>query len=614
MDKRAVADLALAVASVGLWLLVYAAARLVTRPASPAPAPATMDLGAEPPALVSLLVNRWTLTEDAAESTLLDLAARKFFELRQPGNDPLQTTVHVPAGSPDASGLRPYENQVLDRVRGLAVNGVVPLSALTFRDPGQAKAWNKRLRAAVVADARAAGLSRRRLGPAVTTVLVVLGAIAAVGVGLAALHYGLWNPDKDNNNPGLGAGILTFAGLSTVAGRSLGERDTPAGRAAAARWLGVRDWLRGHEQFADLPPASVAVWDRYLGYGAAVGATHLASAVLDLDMGDRRLVWSSYGDTWHRVRVRYPSFWPRYGRTLPILLLRAVAYTVVGAFLFKIFGWPATDLAGDRASRIMDLVGDGLSVLSLVLLIVGFSTFVRSLADLGTVRTITGEVLWQETWRSTNGSEDKPSRPWLHYLAVDDGTGDRTTAWGLPSELSGQCHDGDTVTIRVRPWSRRIGEVDVVGQGRSRQLVETVTAEDTGNLALKMLTPAAPPPDRFTVEKLFTADDVGQVLGRPVVASPLPMPGLLAGAQYVPAEGGKPLLLVQAVQGLPGRVAWRANSRGQELPGIADGAWANGERAALRHGDTTVVLTLLGDGRDRQAYLPWLLSQAATRT
>lgn len=605
MDKRAVADLALAVASLGLWFLVYAAARLLTRPASPAPAPATMDLGAEPPALVSLLVNRWTLTEDAAESTVLDLAARKFFELRQPGSDPLQTTVHVPAVSPDASGLRPYEKQVLDRVCGLAVNGVVPLSALTFRDPGQAKTWNKRLRAAVVADARAAGLSRRRFGPAVTTVLVALAAVAAVGVGLAALHYGLWDPSNTNENPGFGAGILTFGLLSAVAGRPLGERDTPAGRAAAARWLGVRDWLRGHEQFADLPPASVAVWDRYLGYGAAVGATHLASAILDLDMGDRRLVWSSYGDTWHRVRVRYPSFWPRYGRTLPILLLRAVAYTVVGAFLLRVFGWP---------SRIMDLVGDALSVLSVALLVVGIYTFVRSLADLGTVRTITGEVLWQETWRSTNGSENKPSRPWLHYLAVDDGSGDRTTAWGLPSELSGRCHDGDTVTIRVRPWSRRIGEVGVVGQGRSRQLVETVTADDTGNLALKMLTPAAPPPDLFTVDTLFTADEVGQVLGRPVVASPMPMPGLLAGLQFVPAEGGKPLLLVQAVQGLPGRVAWRANSRGQELPGIADGAWASGERAALRHGDTTVVLTLLGDGRNRQAYLPWLLSQVATRT
>ena len=604
MDKRAVADLALAAASIGFWALVYAAARLLTRPASPAPAPATMELGAEPPALVSLLVNRWTLTEDAAESTLLDLAARKFFELRQPGNDPLETTVHVPAAAPDSSGLRAYEKQVLDRVRGLAVNGVVPLSALTFRDQGQAKSWNKQLRAAVVADARAAGLSRRRFGPAVTSMLGLAAIIAAVGVGVAAMRYGFRDPGGDDDNPGLAAGIVTFALLGAAGGRSPGERHTPAGRSAAARWLGVRDWLRGHEQFAELPPAAVAVWDRYLGYGAAVGATHLASAILDLDMGDRRLVWSSYGDTWHRVRVRYPSFWPRYGRTLPILLLRAAAYAVVGGLLFHVLGWPTAQLAADRPGRIMDLIADGASLLSLLLLFLGGYTLLRSLIDLATVRTITGEVLWQETWRSTNGSEDKPSRPWLHHLAIDDGSDDRTTAWGLPSEWSDRCQDGDTVTIRVRPWSRRIGELTVVGQGRSRRLVETVTSDDTGNLALEMLTPAAAEPE------LFTDDEVSQLLGRPVTASPLP----LTGVQYSPAEGGGPLLLVQSAGGLPGRVAWRANSRGQELPGIADGAFVSGYRAALRRGDTTVVLTLLGPGRDRRDYLPWLLSQAATRT
>ena len=600
MDKRTVADLALAAASIGLWALLYAAARLFTRPASPTPAPATMELGAEPPALVSLLVNRWTLTEDAAESTLLDLAARKFFELRQPGNDPLETTVHVPAESRDQSGLRAYEKQVLDRVRGLAVNGVVPLSALTFRDQGQAKTWNKRLRAAMVADARAAGLSRRRFGPAVTTMLAVAALGAAIGVGLAAMHYGTWHPSKDSDNPGVGTGLVTFALLGLFGGRSPGERDTPAGRAAAARWLGVRDWLRGHEQFADLPPAAVAVWDRYLGYGAAVGTTHLASAVLDLGMGDRQLVWSSYGDTWHRVRVRYPSFWPRYGRTLPILLLRAAAYTVVGGLLLNFLGWPTTQLAADWP----DLIVDGASVLSLVLLVVGGYTIVRGLLDLATVATITGEVLWLETWRSTPGSEDKPARPWLHYLAVDDGSADRTTAWGLPSEWSDRCQDGDVVTIRARPWSRRIGELTVAGRGRSRHLVETVTLDDTGSLALTMLTPVAPPSEPFT------EDEVSQLLGRPVTAAPLP----LAGTQYSPAEGGKPLLLIQSVTGLPGRVAWRANSRGQELPGIADGAFVNGERAALRRGDTTVVLTLLGEGRERRAYLPWLLSQATTRS
>jgi hypothetical protein len=585
-------DLVVAAGAVGLWLAVYAACRLFTRPAMPAAAPATMDLGPESPALVSLLVNRWTLTEDAAESTLLDLSARRFFELRQPGNDPMQTTVHVPATSPHEGDLRPYERQVLERIRGLAVGGVVPISALTFRNEDQAKTWNKRLRASVVAEARAAGLSRRRLGPALVTLLVAAAAVAGVGVGLAAVHYGIGKPD--DASPGFGAGIVVFFALSALAGRPLGERDTPAGRAAATRWLGVRDWLRGHEQFADLPPAAVAVWDRYLGYGAAVGATHLASAVLDLEMGNRRLVWSSFGGTWHRVRVRYPSFWPRYGRTLPFLLLRGGAYSLAGSGWLKIFGW-----------------GDRYALPGIALLVLGLYVLVRALLDLATTRTITGEVLWHESWKSTGGSDDEPARPWLDHLAIDDGTDDRTTAWGLPSEWGGRCADGDTVTITVRPWSRRIGELTQVGAGRSRELIETVTADDTGALAVRMLdqgAATAEPAPAFQAADLFTADEVARVVGRPVVAEPMVM-----GLQFRAVEGGRTLLLVQAAAGLLGRVAWRANSRGQELPGFPGGAYVNGERAAFRRGDTTVVLTLLGDGRQGQGYLPWLLGQAGER-
>jgi Predicted membrane protein (DUF2207) len=582
-------DLLVSAAAVGLWLLVYAICRLLTRPASPSAAPATMELGPESPALVSLLVNRWTLTEDAAESTLLDLAARKFFELRQPGNDPMQTTVHLPATPPDASGLRPYEAQVLERIRGLAVDGVVPVSALTFRNEGQSKAWNKRLRASVIAEARAAGLSRRRLGKAIVTLLVVVAAIAGVAVGLAALHYGIGKADDDK--PGFGAGLVVFFILSALGGRALGERDTPAGRAAATRWLGVRDWLRGHEQFAELPPAAVAVWDRYLGYGAAVGATHLASAVLDLEMGNRRLVWSSFGGTWHRVRVHYPRFWPRYGRTLPHLLLRGGAYVLVAAIWLKLFGWD-----------------NRFSIPAIVLLALGFYVLVRAVADLATTRTITGEVLWQENWKSTNGTENNPSRPWLDYLAIDDGGDDRTKAWGLPTELGGRCADGDTVTIVVRPWSRRIGEVTEVGQGRSRQLVETVTDEDTGNLALQMLNRGDETTSPTGTAELFTVDDVARAVGRPVVAEPFVM-----GLQYRAADDRRAVMMVQAVSGLPGRVAWRANNRGQEVPGIPGGAYVSGDRAAFRHGDATVVVTLLGDGRQARAHLPWLLAQAGAR-
>jgi hypothetical protein len=602
MDDRALLDLAAGGIAVGGWFAAYGLARLLTRPASPPPGPATPDLGPEPPAVVSLLVNRWAVTEDAAESTLLDLAARRFVELRQPGDEPMQTTVHLPAAAPDEGGLRPYERRVLGRIRGLAVGGVVPLTALTFRDKSQARSWNRRLRAEVVADARAAGLSQRRFGPGVVAILFLAAVLAAIVTGAAAIHYGVWSGAEENG--GAAAGIVTFLVLAGIAGISPGERDTPLGRQVAARWLGVRAWLRGHEQFADLPPAAVMVWDRYLGYGAAVGATHLTSAVLDLGMGDRALVWSSFGGTWHRIRVRYPRFWSRYGRTSSTFIGRAVAAVAAGGALLWLAARGPDHLAG-HGITVRDAVTDAVVVAGFLLLLAGAYKLTRAVVDLATERTITGEVLWVEVWRSYAGDSDDPPRPWLHYLAVDDGTADRTTAWGLPSEWAGRCHDGDTVRIRVRPWSRRVVDLTVVGHGRSRQLVEPAT----GDLAATPAAPRQPAP-----ADLLTADEVARALGRPVRAGDsMALGGVLGGAQYLSTDRGRPLLLVQTLGGTPARWAWRANSRGQALPGIGDGAYASGERAALRVGDATVVLTLMGEARDRQAYLPWLLGQCASR-
>jgi hypothetical protein len=94
-----------------------------------------------------------------------------------------------------------------------------------------------------------------------------------------------------------------------------------------------------------------------------------------------------------------------------------------------------------------------------------------------------------------------------------------------------------------------------------------------------------------------------------VVAEPFVM-----GQQYRAADGGRAVMMVQTVSGLPGRVAWRANSRGQQVPGFPEGAYVSGDRAAFRHEDSTVVVTLLGDGKQGRAHLPWLIGQAGART
>jgi hypothetical protein len=463
-------DAGSAAASIAVWYAAYLVARLVTRPAAVRSEPATPNLGDEPPAVVSLLTNRWELTEDAAEATLLDLAARGFLELRQPAEDPLQTTIQVRDKAAD--GLLTFERQVLDRVTHLAQGGVLPVTALTFRDSGQAEAWEKRLRVAVVAEARRRGLSRRRFSPALVTALTVLAAGVGAVAGWAAFHWMVLQPSEDDDSLGgaiggaLVAGFLVFGSLGAVIKAYQGERDTPMGRTVAARWLGVRQWLRGHEAFADLPPSAVAVWDRYLPYGAAVGATRVASAVLDLGMGDRKRVWSSHGGQWHRVRVRYPRVWPRYGKSAPHLVKQGLGTLAAGCVLIWLQGKPRMltadipELAGKDVW--FSLADNLLLVIGLPLALLGAYKLIRILLDLATARTFDGQVLWVEAWPSTMLGKNDADRS---YLAIDDGDGDRTVAWARPAALGGR--PGDTVRVTVRRWTRRVVRLEVTQRGGS---------------------------------------------------------------------------------------------------------------------------------------------------
>jgi hypothetical protein len=578
--------------------------------------------------VVNLLANRWQLTEDASEATLLDLAARGYLELRQPTNDPMHTTIHL-RDHDRQEELTRYERRVLDRIRGLAVDGVVPVTALTFRNAQRARRWNRRLHHEVVADARTRGLSRRRLSAAMVSALSVVAAVTAAGVTLAAFRYAL----RDDESDVLGAfwvGAIVWIGLSIFAGRSIGERDTPSGRQVAAGWLGVRSWLRAHEEFADLPPAAVAVWDRYLPYGAALGVTHAASTVLDLGMGDRRLVWSSYGGGWRRVRVRYPRFWRRYGKSVPRLLIRAGLAMLAGTALVRWHGGPA-ELATveglEPVADTLDLVSRIILASGWVLLGYGGYLLVRTLLDLATIRTVTGEVLWIEKWRQRSGGKDRPPVTWLDYLAVDDGKADKTTAWGLPRGPLGTCRDRDTITIRVRPWSRRVVALTVVEHGRTRQLVDApVEADDevvnpvlaSLNSALGRVSGAVASaraePGKRLAEQVLTVDEVSRALGMPVQEPQrLPTPGPVATAVFATAHGNRQVLMVGVASGRTGRWLTRQASRGTSLAGIGEEAYLRRDQAVVRAGDSIVLLTLLGAGRSRRDALPELLRLAAAR-
>ncbi|NJC72223.1 DUF2207 domain-containing protein [Planosporangium thailandense] len=600
-------ELGLPAVSLAVWLAAYAGARVLTRPAGVAAGPATMDLpGTEPPAVVSLLANRWQVTVDAAESTLLDLVARGCLELRQAGPDPRHTTVHV-TGEPPVQ-LTAYERQVYDRVVERAVGGVVPLTALGFDDAKRAAAWARRFRVAVIADARRLKLSQRRLSPTVVTALSVLAAFTAAGVTAGAAHYMRRDDGDYSAVPGLF--LVVTAALCGVAAKVGGERDTAAGRAVAARWLGVRDWLAGHESFADLPPAAVTVWDRYLPYGAALGVTRVASKVIDLGLADRKRIWSSYTGGWRRVTVTYPRLLPRYGQRPGWILFRAAIAAVIG--------WnfaPPRDLwhglfESDPVGVVFTLVGSAL---------LGYAgyTAVRVLLDAVAPVTVTGEVLWHQVWRTRQVGSDNRRRsiPSLYYLVVDDGRADRTRAWILPAEIADRCRTGDVVTARIRPWTRRVVDVALqrLGPGWSQPAEVTSAGEEELIAAASSPaggapgvtpdsaggTPVAPASHRATGQSLRTADlltaeEVAGVLGRAVTPDRVPMSDAdLVQAACFNDSDGRTALTIEVSRGERGAGVLAARrTAGGPLPRVADEAYIGKDRVTARLGDLVVELAV----------------------
>jgi len=203
------------------WYLVVLAMHLVTRPRDLRPGPPTPDLGGEPPAVVNLLVTRCELTAEAADATLLDLAARRILEVFQPGEDPAGLLVRVRVTRPE--GLNPYERRVFDRVAAIAGDRFAPLAEITRRYADGGPRWFKHLRTEVIADAAARGLVRvRKVGTG--TVLRARPPAALAGQG----------------GPGAGRaprrrGTAAGPGLDPLRTRGRGARLSDRARAGVAR-------------------------------------------------------------------------------------------------------------------------------------------------------------------------------------------------------------------------------------------------------------------------------------------------------------------------------------------------------------------------------------------
>jgi hypothetical protein len=442
------------------WYLVVLAMHLVTRPRDLRPGPPTPDLGGEPPAVVNLLVTRCELTAEAADATLLDLAARRILEVFQPGDDPANLLVRVRVARPE--GLNPYERRVFDRVAAIAGDRFAPLAEITRQYADGGPRWFKHLRTEVIADAAARGLVRvRKIGKQTVLLCVLTGmAIGCLGV-LGVQPTGPGATTADGRPSGL-AGAVAFGSVigwfcaSPVVGLLLlfiaqahtATRDTPLGRQVGERWLGVAGWLSAHEDLADLPPAAVAIWDRYLAYGVALGVNPVASGAVDLRTGRVQRLRSRYTGTVRTVVVRYP--WD------------PMAYSQAGVRL----AWSLCVLAcwagfwlllGRRLGHWPPAARWPLTALGVLLPLRALYKVVRACVDKLRAKTVTGQVLAIHPYRLRNDG-----RPRWYQLVVDDGARNRLRPWLVRADRGRDVSAGDVVRLRAQGWTRYVTGLEVL--------------------------------------------------------------------------------------------------------------------------------------------------------
>jgi hypothetical protein len=411
-----------AAASALLWLLAAGLLYVVRQPDEPPLGPRTLELGDEPPAVANFLAHRFRVTDEAVPATLLDLAARGLLEIEQRRPE----VFFVRLLDRDSGMIAAYEARVLRHLRERASDGVVPAQALTTGPREQSGRWRRAFAGEVIVDAQRRGLSRDRLDD---RLFAVLGAASLLPAALVWALVGEFEA-------GFGAFLGALALLGWIKARHP-QQDTPEGRAAASRWLGVRAELAENEIFATRSPLEVPLWDRLLAYGAALGVAGGASRPLPMGVEADHEAWSAYGGQWREVRIRYPRLLPlAWGSAPHVAVLRGIATGAAGAAVLVVFAALARDAEGVWLAIVGTFLGLACAAIGL-----GVALVAMGIADFGAGRCVTGPIL-----RLRALGSDKRRR---HFVAVDDGTSSAIRAWVVDPFVYGALAQGDTVTVEV---------------------------------------------------------------------------------------------------------------------------------------------------------------------
>lgn len=376
-----------------------------------------------------LITNRWRCEPDAAEATLIDLAARGFLQIERRGDQPEHAVCRVTAK--DTSSLARYEKWVWHKVHDAASIGEVPLAGLASGPA--AGAWQRAFAREVAIDARSRKLSRARISDFVQAAFITVGIVPALAVGAAAAAY-------FQHVLGLIAAAAVFAALIKATFTIRGERDTPAGRAAAAHWLGVRSYLRAHSGFSDLPPSAVTLWQRYLAYGCALGVAGETLRVLELGRAERRTTWSAYSGTWRKVRIRFvrrPGWGVTTSRAYSLGAMWFIGGLVIG-------GWFGLTL-GPEYPTFAKVV----FVLAALMGFVGLQGLVRATIDVFAPLKVHGQVLRLHDEQYTVVKNRRRYTKIRHFLVVDDGMSPKVTAFVIGQNVREFVKKDDIIRFKV---------------------------------------------------------------------------------------------------------------------------------------------------------------------
>jgi hypothetical protein len=448
----------LAIVALVAYLLLLAMLAAYTRPRVPAAGPPVMDVpGDEPPAIAAFLVNAWQVPRAAVPATLIDLAARRLLTIEEVGPDDFNVRVR----NAQLPLLTDYERRVYEHVRQLAdARGVVPCRALTTGPSDQSRAWWNGFRKEVRTDARRRGLSRNRWRGWESIVFALAAAIpATLGFVSLTLAFDEMKSHGSKNDSGwVYVPIVVWFVLISIPFALRADRETPLGSEIAARWMGLAQYLRDDASFADYPVAAVAIWQRYLSYGAAFGIAHAALRALPMGAESIHEAWSKESGRWRQLHVKYPRWPPQNGRAPRQVVFSGVTRLVVaagatvGLFVLLIRAGalsPGNDPTGRDLRRYLLLSLAVALAVAIFWVVASVVLLSYALPDLKERRHVRGRLLRLREETSEDGTEA--------WIAVDDGTNTRDLrAWHLGHAVANDIIEGSLVDVSVSP---RLGYV-----------------------------------------------------------------------------------------------------------------------------------------------------------